>query len=844
MTNYYTNVASVGNNILFRGVKNGRRVKLKIGYSPTLFLPSKKPTQFKSLDGEYLEPMKFENIREARDFVKRYDEVSNFKIYGQTRYEYAFIADENKGMVDWNMDDISVAICDIEVGSENGFPDPYLANEPITAICVTFLKGATTVFGCGDYVIQGNETYIKCSDETELCKKFLAFWQENYPDVLSGWNTKFFDIPYLVNRFRRILGEEETKKLSPWNIIGERKAVVNNRELIAYDMVGVSSLDYIELYRWYAPGGKSQESYKLDNIANVELGDTKLSYDEFDNLHALYRENFQKFIEYNIKDVDLIVRMEEKLKLIELGLTLAYDTKTNFEDIFAQTRMWDSMTYAYLLEKGIVVPPRVVQNKTSAFEGAYVKDPQVGQHKWVASFDLNSLYPHLMMQYNISPETLVQTEDYTDEMRNIIMKGVSVEKMLDKAVDLSKLQGATITPNGQFFRTDKKGFFPQMLEDMYIDRSKFKKLMLKAKQDYENETDPIKRKEIKNLVSRYDNLQLAKKVSLNSAYGALGSQYFRFYDLRQALAVTTAGQLSIRWIEAKINSYMNKILNTTGIDYVIASDTDSIYLRMGELVDKFIKDQSDKQKVIALMDKICEEKLQPFIDESYDELANYVHAYAQKMVMKREGLSDKGIWTAKKRYILNVYNNEGVQYKEPQMKVMGLEMVKSSTPSAIRQKMKESIKIMLQGTEDDIHNFIAEFKAEFNSLPPEEISFPRGLNGLQEYSDKVTMYKKGTPIHVKGAILYNHYLQQLGLIKQYPLIQNGEKLKFTYLKQPNPFKDMVISYPVRLPKEFGIHEFIDYDMQFNKAFLEPIKVILDCMGWTTEKSSSLEDFFG
>ena len=672
----------------------------------------------------------------------------------------------------------------------------------------------------------------------------MAFWQEHYPDVLSGWNTKFFDIPYLINRFRKILGEEETKKLSPWNMIGERKAVVNNRELIAYDMVGVSSLDYIELYRWYAPGGKSQESYKLDNIANVELGDTKLSYDEFDNLHALYRENFQKFIEYNIKDVDLIVRMEEKLKLIELGLTLAYDTKTNFEDIFAQTRMWDSMTYAYLLEKGIVVPPRVVQNKTSAFEGAYVKDPQVGQHKWVASFDLNSLYPHLMMQYNISPETLVQTEDYTDEMRNIIMKGVSVEKMLDKGVDLSKLQGATITPNGQFFRTDKKGFFPQMLEDMYIDRSKFKKLMLKAKQDYENETDPTKRKEIKNLVSRYDNLQLAKKVSLNSAYGALGSQYFRFYDLRQALAVTTAGQLSIRWIEAKINSWMNKILNTTGVDYVIASDTDSIYLRMGELVDKFIKDQSDKQKVISLMDKICEEKLQPFIDESYDELANYVHAYAQKMVMKREGLSDKGIWTAKKRYILNVYNNEGVQYNQPQMKVMGLEMVKSSTPSAIRQKMKESIKIMLQGTEDDIHKFIAEFKAEFNSLPPEEISFPRGLNGLKEYSDRVTMYKKGTPIHVKGAILYNHYLQQLGLTKQYPLIQNGEKLKFTYLKQPNPFKDMVISYPVRLPKEFGIHEFIDYDMQFNKAFLEPIKVILDCMGWTTEKSSSLEDFFG
>jgi DNA polymerase elongation subunit (family B) len=610
-------------------------------------------------------------------------------------------------------------------------------------------------------------------------------------------------------------------------------------------MVGVSSLDYIELYKWYAPGGKSQESYKLDNIANVELGDSKISYDEYDNLHALYRLNFQKFIEYNIKDVELILRLEEKLKLIELGLTLAYDTKTNYEDIFAQTRMWDSMTYAYLLEKGIVVPPRVVQAKTSAFEGAYVKVPQVGAHNWVASFDLNSLYPHLMMQYNISPETLVEPQDYTNEMRNVISKGVTVEKMLDKQIDLSKLDGVTMTPNGQFFRTDKRGFLPQMLDEMYEDRKKFKKLMIQAKKEYEVATDETSKKEIQNRIARYDNLQLAKKVSLNSAYGALGSQYFRFYDLRQALAVTLAGQLSIRWIEGKLNAYMNKLLKTQGKDYVIASDTDSIYLRLGELVEQvFTEKKTDNQKVIAFMDKICEAKIQPYIDESYGELADYVRAYAQKMVMKREGLANKGIWTAKKRYILNVYNNEGVQYKEPKIKVMGLEMVKSSTPSAIREKMKQSIEIMMRGTEEDIHKFIGDFRDEFKTLPAEEISFPRGLNGLKEYSDRIIMYKKGTPIHVKGAILYNHYLKQLGLEKKYPLIQDGEKLKFTYLKQPNPFKDMVISYPGRLPKEFNLQEFIDYDTQFDKAFLEPIKVILDCMGWTTEKANSLDDFFG
>jgi DNA polymerase elongation subunit (family B) len=646
----------------------------------------------------------------------------------------------------------------------------------------------------------------------------------------------------LINRFNRILGEDETKKLSPWGFINGRKAIVNNQELTAYELVGVSSLDYIELYRWYAPGGKSQESYRLDNIAQVELGEGKISYDEYDNLHALYRLNYQKFIEYNIKDVELIFKLESKLKLIELGLTLAYDTKTNFEDIFAQTRMWDALIYNYLLDKNIIVPPKETKHKSSAFEGAYVKEPQVGLHNYVASFDLNSLYPHLMMQYNISPETLVETSDYTPEMRQIIMHGVTVDKMLEKEVDTSKLSNVTITPNGQFFRTDKQGFLPKMLEEMYVDRSKFKKLMLKAKQEYEDEKDEYKRKELENRIARYDNLQLAKKVSLNSAYGALGSQYFRFYDLRMALGVTTAGQLSIRWIEAKINEYLNKLLKTNE-DYVIASDTDSIYLRLGPLVDKVYTEKKDINSIISFMDKVCEDKIQPYIDKSYQELASYVHAYDQKMQMKREALANKGIWTAKKRYILNVYNNEGVSYNEPQMKVMGLEMIKSSTPSAVRQKMRESIHIMMNGSEEDIHTFIDEFKSEFKNLPVEDISFPRGVNGLKSYSDSVMMYKKGTPIHVKGAIIYNHFIKHKKLDKKYPLIQEGEKLKFTYLKQPNPFKDSVISFPQRLPKEFEMQMYIDYDTQFEKAFIEPIKVILDCMGWSIEKKNSLESFF-
>ena len=841
--NYYTNISVQGNNVLYRGVSNGRRIQKKIEYSPILFLPSNKNTGWKTLFGEHLELKKFDTIRDARDFVKRYEEVQNFKIYGNDRFEYAFIADEHRGPIDWDITQLSIVIIDIEVGSENGFPDPYKATEPITAIAVRQLNGGITVYGCGEYKKQGDENYIQCKDEWTLCKTFLKDWQANYPDVVSGWNIDYFDIPYLVNRFNRILGEDETKKLSPWNNVWERSFVHKGQQKRVYNMTGIAALDYIELYRWYAPAGKSQESYSLNHITSVELNESKISYDEYDNLHQLYRLNYQKFIEYNIKDVELVIKLEDKLKLIELALTLAYDTKTNYEDVFAQTRMWDSLIYSYLLEKNVVVPPKEIQKKDSAFEGAYVKDPQIGMHDWVASFDLDSLYPHLMMMYNISPETLVETSDYTDEMRQLVMDGVSVENLLGQKVKTNAIKNVTVTPNGQFFRTDFQGFLPKMLEEMYEDRKKFKKLMLKCKQEYVDEKDPKKKEEIGKLVARYNNLQLAKKVSLNSAYGALGSQYFRFYDLRMALGVTLAGQLSIRWIENKINIYMNKLLKTADVDYVIASDTDSIYLRLGDLVDKVYAGEKEVTKVIAFMDRVCEDKIQPYINESYQELASYVHAYDQKMRMKREGLSNKGLWTAKKRYILNVFNNEGVQYDEPDMKIMGLEVVKSSTPAIIREKMKETISLIINADEATVQEFIANLKQEFKKLPVEDISFPRGVNGIREYSDSASLYKKGTPIHVKGAILYNHFLIEKKLTKKYPLIQEGEKLKFTYLKTPNPFKDTVVSFPARLPKEFGLQEYIDYETQFEKTFIEPMKIILDCIGWQVERQNSLEAFF-
>lgn len=371
----------------------------------------------------------------------------------------------------------------------NGFPSPDTASEPITAICITdYITRKSIVYGCGDYDNQNeNVNYIKCKDEYSLCKRFIEDWNFDTPDVVTGWNIKFFDIPYLHNRISRILTEDDAKKLSPWNFVSQRKMVMKGKEQIAYEISGVSCLDYIELYKWYAPNGKSQESYRLDHIANVELGENKLSYDEYDSLHQLYKLNYQKFIDYNIKDVDLILKLEDQLKLIELALTLAYDTKCNYEDVFAQTRMWDSLIYNYLIERKIVVPPKVIKEKNAAFEGAYVKEPQVGMHHYIASFDLNSLYPHLIMQYNLSPETLVESNEYTSEMRSLTSE-INVDNLLNKKVNTSILENLemTITPNGQFFRTNFQGFLPKMLESMYEDRKKYKKMMLKAEQEYEN----------------------------------------------------------------------------------------------------------------------------------------------------------------------------------------------------------------------------------------------------------------------------------------------------------------------------------------------------------------------
>ena len=828
MSQFYTNIQLAGDTILYRGYEDGKPVQFRGQFSPTLYVPSNKKEDFRTLDGRPVKPIEFMTARSAREFIKQYDGVEGFEVFGYERFVYQYIRREFPGEIDYNINQMRIYALDIEVQCDNGFPSVEEAAEEMLSITVKdLITKKICVWAVREFdVPDGIEANIFWN-EKEMLSHFLEWWALNTPDILTGWNVNLYDVPYIARRVNRILGNKWMRSLSPWNRANEREVYVQGRKNYAYDISGINILDYLDLYRKFTYS--NQESYRLDHIAFVELGQRKLDHSEYENFKDFYTRDWQKFIEYNIQDVELIDRLEDKMKLLELAITMSYDAKANFEDVYSQVRMWDTMIYNYLTDRNVVVPARKGAKKDEKYAGAYVKEPIPGKYDWVVSFDLNSLYPHLIMQYNISPETLLGTKH----------PSATVDGLLNRTV---RIDGDfAVCANGAQYRKDIRGFLPEMMEKIYEERTIYKKKMLSAKREYEVHPSPKLQRDI----SKFNNIQMARKIQLNSAYGAIGNQYFRYYNLSNAEAITLSGQVSIRWIENKMNVYLNKILKTKEEDYVIASDTDSIYLNLGPLVETVYKGREKTDKsVVSFLNKICDLELEKYIESSYQELATYVNAYDQKMIMKRENIANKGIWTAKKRYILNVWDSEGVRYEKPKLKIMGLEAVKSSTPGACRDKIRECLNVIMNEDEDAAQKFIKEFRDNFSELPVEDISFPRGCNGINKWANPSAIYSKGTPIHVRGALLYNHYNKKNKLTHKYPLIQDGEKIKFVYLKTPNKMGENVISYLNTFPRELGLDKSVDYDLQFEKSFLEPIKVIMEKIGWKPEKVANLEFLFG
>tara|TARA_B100000676_G_C18089833_1_gene858562 strand:+ start:5470 stop:7977 length:2508 start_codon:yes stop_codon:yes gene_type:complete len=831
MSDFYTSVCLLGDDILIRGYEHGSPVQYREKSRPTLFLvpqAQQKKSKFKTLDGRYAFPKQFDGAREAREFIKQYEGASGLEVHGYERFVYQHIAQKWKGEIDYDMSQMKIWTIDIEVACENGFPDVQASAEEM--LCITmknFNTKETITWGTREFVPPQGIEYRVFWTEQEMLQDFHSWWGQNTPDIITGWNNNLYDIPYICRRIERVLGEKWKKSLSPWNRVKDREIRIQGRTNIAYEITGVAILDYLDLYKKFTY--TNQESYRLDHIAMVELGDKKLDHSEFENFKDFYTSDWQRFVEYNIHDVNLVDSLEDKMKLIELAVTMAYDAKVNLEDVYSQVRMWDTMIFSDLKGRNIVVPPRITTKKDDKYAGAYVKEPIPGSYDWVVSFDLNSLYPHLIMQYNISPETLLDERHPT----------VTVDRILEEEVTFEG--DGCVCANGAQYRKDIHGFLPQMMQRIYDERTIYKKRMLAAKQNLEDATTSAETLALQKDVSKFNNIQMARKIQLNSAYGAIGNQYFRYYNLANAEAITLSGQVSIRWIENKMNAYLNKILRTTDVDYVIAADTDSIYLNLGPFVHEVFKgrEKSD-ESIVRFLDKVCQVEFEKYIGDSYEALASYVNAYDQKMFMKRENIANRGIWTAKKRYILNVFDSEGVRYKTPKLKINGIEAVKSSTPAPCRTAIKDALKVIMNGTESELQKFIADFREKFEAMPVEDIAFPRGCNNVTKNSSPSTIYGKGCPMHVRGALLYNFYIKKRKLAHKYPIIQEGEKIKYVMLRTPNKINENVISFFQTLPTEFGLDKSIDYDLQFKKSFLDPLTVILDTIGWKPEKVNTLE----
>jgi DNA polymerase elongation subunit (family B) len=782
------------------------------------------------MNNDPVAPIEFPSPREMRDFTKKYEGVEGFQYFGMDRAVFQFIAEKFPEDIQFDKKLANIVNLDIEVHSEEGFPYPEDAAYPITAItCKSSRSDVYQVWGVKDYDVEKSPhkhlliQYNQCKSEEELLVKFLKWWKNDYPDVITGWNIRFFDMPYIINRVLRIGSEQAVKSLSPWGVVREKKIQFKNQNMDAYMIVGVNQLDYFDLFKKFGYSYGPQESYSLNHIANAVLGEKKLSYEEFGSLKNLYKENHQLYIDYNIKDVELVQRIDDKMDLIGLAMTLAYKAGVNMTDVFGTTSIWDSIVYRELNRKKIAVPSAAAREELAAIEvkfaGGYVKDPQLGMHEHVVSFDLNSLYPNIIVQNNMSPETLVRDK----------MLPASVNGYMNEMPDTN---GHALAANGSMYSHDRQGVMPEIIIKYYDERKEAKTDMLAAQKKYQkNPTIELERE-----ISRLENKQMAIKILLNSLFGALGNKWYRYFDLRIAEGITLSGQLIIKWCERAINQEMNKLLGTDK-DYVIAIDTDSVYVNFSKFVEKF-----GPEDPTQFLSKACEDHFKPMFAESMADLATKSNAYINRMVMDREVIADRGIWQAKKRYILNVHNSEGVQYAKPKMKIMGIEAIKSSTPEICRTKMREVFVTMLSGDKEATQKFIQEFKQEFKQLRPEQAAFPRGVTTLDKWSDRRTIYSKGTPIHVRASLLYNHLLKHHSL-KQYEEIQKGNKIKWTYMLIPNPIRENVIAFPDYLPQEFGLDKYIDYNKQFEKTFLEPLEPILEAIGWQAEEQLTMDDFF-
>lgn len=899
MQEFYLTVEQAGDTLFERYIdKNGREQTREITYAPCMFMHTNEQTKYKDIYGKYCQKKQFETMREANQWMKRMDDMG-LEALGMDDYKLSYLSDKYPHEIQYDSTKIRVANFDIEVTSPDGFPEPAEAKWPVDAI--THYDSIDDKFYVFDLLnsVNGNVrewslkiarkmqdeggdelpeeisdkiVYMPFDDEKDMMLQYLTFWNEKTPVVLTGWNVESFDVPYVYNRLKNLFGEKVAKRLSPHRRvrIKEIENMYGMRQIV--QLYGISMLDYIDLYKKFS--FTNQPSYSLDYVSEYELKVGKLAYDG--PISKLRETNHQRYISYNIIDVYRVVQIDMKRQFINLSLSMGYYAKMQIQSVFSPIKTWDAIIFNSLKRADKVIPQQQ-SHPVLPYPGAFVKEPIPNAYRFVMSFDLTSLYPSIIRQVNISPETLAG--QFKLHPLHEYIAGTA-----PRPSDVY-----SCSPNGMMYDKSYQGVIPEEITKVFNQRKEHKGYMLAAQRnvelikealnnpsrslnpepevDYRFDFNDSMKDELHNLsetvlkammfkCERTEvagmTAQINRKLLINSLYGALGNVWFRYYDLRNATAITTFGQMALQWIERKVNEYLNKTLGTVDHKFVLYGDTDSIYVSADKILEKVGLDKfRDTNHYVDFLDKFARERMEPAIDAAFREMCEYMNNKEHLMFMDREAiagppLDSKGIggfWTGKKRYALNVWDMEGTRFVEPKLKIMGLETQKSSTPKAVQKALKECIRRMLQEGEESLQEYFKEFNKEFNELNYISIAGVSSANNIIKYDDNGYPGHK-CPYHIKGCLAYIRATKGDLTI---PQIVDGEKVYVLPLRQGNPFGEVCISWPSGIELPLAIRDqvlsWMDYNALFQKTFIKPLTGFTEAAKLDYEKKASLFDMF-
>ena len=822
---------------LFTWDKEGRRIVTDCSYNPYIWIESKKPTNQKSL---------FNTDVMRRDFATQWDRNKYIRDSGRTRVfenincEHQFLIDmfwKEHQSDSFSQHPLKVLFIDIETYSPDAFPIPSEAKDTINVITVyDSLSRRFITWGLGkmDKPVD-NCDYVHCETEVILLENFLNYLERDYPDVITGWNTEFFDIPYIINRLYNILGEDAVKRLSPVRNVFKRAIMGQfGREQDKYYIKGVACLDYLDVYKKFSQG--LRESYKLDAIGQYELGEKKIDYGNT-NLSSLADDDWQTFVEYNIQDVNLIVKMEDKLRYLELLRMLAYVGCTPLESAMGTL---STITGAVIMkgrEKGVVIPTFVKDSAVhQRYEGAFVGEPQRGFQENILSFDANSLYPNTMISLNLSPETKIGTITHKDD-NGVTIRHVNGQIFNLKSEAFMKFvqdEQIAISKAKVLFTQSRKGIIPEIVDRLYQQRVEIKKELKKHKLKlYKlNKTD-AEYNNTKKIIDRLDIKQFTIKILINTVYGYFGNKHAPIGDSDIARSITLTGQAVIKQSNKILREYIYELSGNDKIDPIVYNDTDSSYISIKSIVKALNIPFVDSSGKITDQVYTQAQKIEDHLNQEITKWSNKsLNSKDSRFVFKRECICDTGVFLQKKRYVLHVLDDEGIPVDK--FKYTGVEVVRSTMPSAIKPYVKKIIETMMTTKElSKTDRVFLDAYETFKSLPIEEIAFVMGVKEYDKYARKCSEFNtvKAMPIHTKAAYFYNLMIDRFNISNDYEKISNGDKIRYFYVKQPNKYGLNAIGYKYYMPKEFkGVFE-PDTELMFEKIIFNIIERFYDAVGW-------------